>query len=326
MGGAVLSATVAVPELQVRAFRRRDSPSYSRWLMEEFPEERETVGYRAESMERLIGRAYRPEVRFLLGLLRWFGRPIFSLYFAEWNGQPAGMAFLGFGERSGFIASVVTDPAYRGRGVASAILARAHADLRRFRRRYAVLEVLVRNSGARRLYRKLGYEPIRDLQTYVGAERTEGSSVGSTRIRPWRRDDLPALIRLGERSTPPKVKEAIPVGRSTFALPTGWAAFEGSGSAGWVIERAAAPAGFFRTTFGQLSPVGHLSAPVFGEELGESERRDAVRHAANTLGRQGAKRVICELPEDLLDARTTLLSEGFQPAYGSEQMRYAIPR
>jgi ribosomal protein S18 acetylase RimI-like enzyme len=310
--------------LRIRAFRRTDAPAYSRWIVDEFPRERDAVRYTAQSMEGLMERTYTPGIQFIVKFLRLFRIPIYNLYFAEWEGQPAGMAFLGYGKRAGYIASVVTEPKFRGRGVASAIIARAHADLRRYGRGFAVLEVLLDNEGARRLYRKLGYSQIRTGETYIGPERTDPESLAVPRIRPFRKSDVAPLTALATPLTPAAVREAQPIGKSTFAQATGWAAFEGKGSAGWVIEADGAPAGFFRTTFGTLTPVGHLSTPFFGPRLTEEDRRAAIRFAAATLGRQGAHQVVCEVPDDLPDSRRAVEAEGFAPAYGSELLRCTL--
>ncbi|HEV2449507.1 MAG TPA: GNAT family N-acetyltransferase [Thermoplasmata archaeon] len=311
-------------ELRVRAFRRSDGPHYARWLMDEFPTERDTVRYTTASLQNLIERAYAPGIQFVVRFLRLFRVPIYDLYLAEVAGQAAGTAFLGYGKRAGYIASVVTDPQFRGRGVASAILARAHADLRRFGRRFVVLEVLLENEGARRLYRKLGYTQVRTLQTYLGPERSDEESTRVPSIRALRPSDVGALSAIAEAATPAPVREAQPIGKSTFTQATGWAAFEGKGSAGWVIESGDAPAGFFRTTFGSLSPVGHLSSPLFGSQVTPEERSRAVRFAVATLGRQGARQVVCELPDDHAAARQAIESEGFRPAYGSEMLRLTL--
>ncbi|MCI4345750.1 MAG: GNAT family N-acetyltransferase [Thermoplasmata archaeon] len=315
---------MALPSFSVRRFRRADAPYYARWLAEEFREEQQVVGFRPEGMKDLIDRAYRLDVRLLLGLFRLARRPIFRLFIAEQQGTPVGMAFLGFGKRAGYIASVVTSPEMRGRGVATAIMGAAHAELRRFGRPYSVLDVLLSNEGARRLYRKLGYEPIRESRVWVGAETADPAPLESEWIRELERSDLRPLLELAKAETPPAVQESTPVNRLTFARGTGWAAFEGPGSHGWVLLHEGVPSGFLRTTFGRLSPVGHLSAPLFGPKLGEAERLAALRYASSWLGRQGARGIVCELPEDLPVARATVVAAGFTPAYGQEQLRCSL--
>ncbi|MCI4363879.1 MAG: hypothetical protein L3K13_06230, partial [Thermoplasmata archaeon] len=174
------------------------------------------------------------------------------------------------------------------------------------------------------LYRKLGYEPIRESRVWVGAESADPTPLESERIRELERSDLPRLIALAKAEVPAPVQEATPVDRLTFARGTGWAAFEGPGSHGWVILHDGALSGFLRTTYGRLSPVGHLSAPLFGPALAEEERAAAVRYACSWLGRQGAHGVVCELPEDLPVARSALEAAGFTPAYGQEQLRCTL--
>jgi ribosomal protein S18 acetylase RimI-like enzyme len=58
----------------------------------------------------------------------WFGQPGWSLYLARVDGQPAATATLFNHEGVGYLADSATDPAFRGRGLHSALLRRRAQD------------------------------------------------------------------------------------------------------------------------------------------------------------------------------------------------------
>jgi ribosomal protein S18 acetylase RimI-like enzyme len=58
----------------------------------------------------------------------WLGLPGWSLYLARVDGRPAATATLFMHEKTGYCADAATDPAFRGRGLHTALLARRMAD------------------------------------------------------------------------------------------------------------------------------------------------------------------------------------------------------
>jgi GNAT superfamily N-acetyltransferase len=63
------------------------------------------------------------------GVGRWFDLDDRRLYLASVEGTPAGVAALSFGRGLGYLASAATVPAWRGRGVQSALLRRRLVDI-----------------------------------------------------------------------------------------------------------------------------------------------------------------------------------------------------
>lgn len=69
----------------------------------------------------------------------------------------------------GYVTDVAVHSDYRRRGVARALLARAEEDARNRRKRMLTLYVAASNSGARSLYRQLGFVDVRTRHSFMTA-------------------------------------------------------------------------------------------------------------------------------------------------------------
>lgn len=89
------------------------------------------------------------------------------LIVAEVNGDIAGYS-LGYmeGWSVGHIASLAVRPAYRRRGIGTALMLRLESELASEGAYLVRLEVSVNNEVAKSLYLKLGYRPVRLLPGY----------------------------------------------------------------------------------------------------------------------------------------------------------------
>ena len=83
------------------------------------------------------------------------------------DGEPAGICKLGIRGDRGWIAGIGISTAHRGQGVGEELM-RGVLDVARDRGlREVWLEVLVQNEPAIRLYEKLGFEHVRDLEVWT---------------------------------------------------------------------------------------------------------------------------------------------------------------
>ncbi|MXV61421.1 ribosomal protein S18-alanine N-acetyltransferase [Natronorubrum sp. JWXQ-INN-674] len=71
-----------------------------------------------------------------------------------------------FGRQLGHIKDIAVHPDHRGTGIGSALLSRAIAVLTARGADSVKLEVRRSNEGAKRLYRKFGFEPLRRVPNY----------------------------------------------------------------------------------------------------------------------------------------------------------------
>jgi ribosomal protein S18 acetylase RimI-like enzyme len=83
------------------------------------------------------------------------------------EGEPAGICKLALRDDQGWIAGVGVTPAHRGTGVGRALMEAAVEEARARGVRDLWLEVLVQNEPAIRLYERLGFEHVRDLEVWA---------------------------------------------------------------------------------------------------------------------------------------------------------------
>jgi predicted GNAT family acetyltransferase len=98
--------------------------------------------------------------RFLQSRLR-------GMYLWEHDGQPVSMAGFGGPTPNGIrIGPVYTPPALRGRGYASACVARLSQDMLNSGRKYCFLFTDLANPTSNHIYQVIGYEPVVDVDVY----------------------------------------------------------------------------------------------------------------------------------------------------------------
>jgi predicted N-acetyltransferase YhbS len=97
--------------------------------------------------------------------------------------------------RTGCIGSLVTDQAYRMRGIGRTLM----ADALEFARRRGLASILL--SGIPNFYSRFGYVDVFDASDHVIQRAAVASlDTGGARVRPLRDGDAPALLRLFERT------------------------------------------------------------------------------------------------------------------------------
>ena len=147
---------------------------------------------------------------------------------AEEDGRPVGFIFCVIGDRgrkTAHVTDIYVRPEARDRGIGSALLAEVIEPARQAGLDHVSLEVLLRNTGARRLYERLGFVPVDMFMVApIGAlaERLHSDqrpeSYGSLHVQT---DDVTAVERA--------VKQYLPrLGRSewseVFPANNGWVA------------------------------------------------------------------------------------------------------
>ena len=78
----------------------------------------------------IAGRSIPQGAQFKDNVRPWLGEPGWQLYLARCEGRPADAAILFLRDKVGYCADATTDPAFRGRGLQTALLARRIADAR----------------------------------------------------------------------------------------------------------------------------------------------------------------------------------------------------
>jgi ribosomal protein S18 acetylase RimI-like enzyme len=116
--------------------------------------------------------------------------------------RPVGFCVLGVRGEEGWIGGMGVAPSERQTGVGEALMRDVLEEARRRGLRRVVLEVLEQNDPARRLYEKLGFERVRDLEIWTLDEARAGEAREvpreeaqawirdrRTEVEPWQRAD-----------------------------------------------------------------------------------------------------------------------------------------
>ena len=298
----------------IRDLRGTDGAILFRLMDREFPEESALLGGRPEGFERVVRRVYRWDMRFVLALLRLFGRPVFRFLAVEADGHLVATTMVTFPRGSAYVSNVVVDPAYRRRGYAKRMLEEALVTARRADRRFIALDVLDTNTAARTLYESLGYRPLRSSVHLVHDDLSKFAppSPPNRAIRPFERSDAPALVTIARRALPARVAEVLPVGESRFVHSS----FEGrlleSEGAAWVVDRGRGAEGHVSGFRSAVFDAGNVSAPVLSESLEPALAVELVRTAVAWCAGRKLPRVLAFVTDENPRGRAALEAAGFR--------------
>jgi ribosomal protein S18 acetylase RimI-like enzyme len=304
----------------IRELRKTDATRVFELLKIGFPEEESLIGTNPEGFAKVVKRLFRWDTQFVIRLLRLFGRPIYRFFVVEEDGRVVATTLLSFPERSGYVSTVVVDPAYRRRGLAQALLERARAVTQASGRRYIVLDVLSQNTAARTLYERIGYRPLREGALFVRDANAPLTGGPSTALRPFRPRDARALVEVSRRSIPPEVMEVLPVAEGALRGSNFVDRVLESASAAWVIDHGRGPEAHLSATATRASNSGHVSSPIIGEGVSAPEAVALVRTAIDWCVAQGAPRIATHVPVANVRGRAALLEGGFHEALADQTL------
>jgi ribosomal protein S18 acetylase RimI-like enzyme len=111
--------------------------------------------------------------------------------------EPVAVALLGVRGEAGYIAGMGVAPSHRGRGLGEAVMRAVLASARERGVRRVQLEVLVQNGSALRLYERLGFRHVRDLEvwSFPAPGPAPAGAVAGVTVTPATLDDAHAFVR-----------------------------------------------------------------------------------------------------------------------------------
>ncbi len=302
--------------MTVRELQGRDAADLLRFMKQYFPEEEALLGTRPEGFFEVVRRIFRWDVRFVLGLLRLVGRPIFRFFVVEEAGRLVATTLLTFSRRAGYVSMVVVDPAWRRRGLAQSLLERARAASRARRRPYLVLDVLAANTPARALYDRLGFRTLRETAYFVH-ERPDGGAPPAAAVpglRPFRSEDARALVATARRVRPAVVEEVLPATERELTGSPWEGDLLASERAAWVIDDGAGAVAWVAAAVSRATEAGHLSSPILAESLDPERALGLVATATRWCADRGSPRVLAMVPRENERGRAALVGAGFREA------------
>jgi len=300
--------------MTVREYRKGESFGVADLWRRNPSQETPLLGLDPTVVGDILRKTERLNIRFVVGLARLLGRPIFMMLVVDIEGRVMGSTLLNFTPEAGYVSGVVVDTSVRRRGNAQAMLRACDELCQRYRRSYVVLDVLSENAPALRLYDRWGYQPLRDvhwLSRVFGPEAPLPPLTGTVRIRPFRRSDGPRLAEIDNALMPPEVRSILPRHAGEFRVPAVAGGLLESETEAWVAEVDGRPAGFLRATLSHLMEAANLSSPMFRPDVPEPVAQDLLVTALRWIEERKAPRVVTELPEHRIRFLPLLSSLGF---------------
>jgi len=182
----------------IRDFRKSDLDDLLRLLPVSNAEEFKVTGFDPDHTRDMINRLYGWGGRFLLGLLRLFGKQPMKFLVAEADGKLVGTTIVDDRGKAGSISVVMVHPDYRRRGIATRLMTGALDFVRRRRKFRAVLGVMSTNTAAKDLYVKLGFKTFEHAVYFVGEVDSlrVSKDIDGVEVRPFRKGDLDEVYEL----------------------------------------------------------------------------------------------------------------------------------
>ncbi len=306
--------------MKVRELRAADAPRILEFLQKYFPEEEALMGTRPEGFRRLIHRVFRWDTRFLLGLFRLLGRPIFNYFVIEEDGRLVASTMLTYEGPSGYVSMVVVDPAYRRRGFAQTLLERARATSERRGKKFVALDVLAHNAPAIALYERLGYRRLR-ASGFMVLDSTDAlvarPEPSSPAIRPFRLTDADAIVAIVRERNPAEVERVLPMRTGELRGSSLIDRVLEAQVAAWVIDRGKGAEGWIRATVTQMSDASNVSRPIVAPTVEPELAVSLVRTAGSWCAARRPGRILSMITEENQLGRAALEGAGFHEAIAS---------
>jgi GNAT superfamily N-acetyltransferase len=280
--------------LEFRDLRRADLPSYQAVILSGMGELERAIGM-DQAVLPLIRLLQRPGVWFVYRVLRALGRSI-RIVVAIDHGTVVSTASVVTRRTVGVIVGVSTEPAARGRGIATQLIERAHRIVREKGIPWLALDVESTNETALRIYRRLGYRDVGRFAWFTGelpphdatprSTMIELSGAGLRAILPWVEEHRPVEIRRPF----PTTQRLLSHLELLFALP-------GAKSKTWGLRRAHGPTAVVRGYFAPINSTAYLIPAAWEPSVPEEAFSSLLGPGIDWARSLAAKRIVTAVPE-----------------------------
>ncbi|MFY9716743.1 MAG: GNAT family N-acetyltransferase [Thermoplasmata archaeon] len=303
--------------VEIRELRRRDIPSYERVILSGIGELERAIGI-DQTVVPLIRTLRRPGVWILYFLSRAVGRSIRILVAVE-QGRIVSTTSVVPRKTVGVVVGVATEPAARGRGIATQLLQEAHRIVREKGTPWLALDVESTNLTALRIYQRLGYREVARFTWFVGdlpppesAPRSTMSDLSGPRLRavlPWVEEHRSADVR-GPFPATPRMLSHVEL---LFALP-------GSKSKTWGLPGAHGPTGVVRGYYAPINATAYLIPAAWESSLPPDAFPSLLEPGIEWARGLGASRIVASVPEPIGAWDATMTSVGLKRSVSTSLM------
>jgi len=189
----------------IRDLRKSDLGDLLGLLQTCFTKELEISGFDPDHVAEMVNRAFGRTATLILALLRLLGREPGKFFGAEADGKIVGTTFVNNHGKSGYISTVMVNPDYRRKGVATVLMTTALNYVRRTKKVRAVLHVDSMNESAKNLYVKLGFKTFEHAAFFVKETNPTHAheNAAGVKVRELQKGDLDEVYNLIETSEDP---------------------------------------------------------------------------------------------------------------------------
>jgi len=305
--------------LTFRSLRRSDYPNYRPVVLLGLGKLERSTGL-DRSSEVMVAMLSRRSTWFVLGLFRLFGRPLLRVFVALDGERVVGTGMLLWTRNTGYVAGMSTVPEYRGRGIASRILALGQAEAMRRRRDWLVLYVESENETARRVYRKAGYRDgaISTWFVRTGVPPTSGPVPAGT--RPATDSEVEAVAPALEEGRAAEYRAAFPLTAHLLTHLQMLLSGRRVEHRTWVFRGASGSPVAVRAYYDPDTGVGTYLVVTGRSGPTAEEVSTALGAATDWLRARGAAKCVAVVSEPAGAAGTALERLGFAPAVSTTVM------
>jgi ribosomal protein S18 acetylase RimI-like enzyme len=307
----------------IRDFRKSDLDDLLRLLPVSNAEEFKVTGFDPDHTRDMINRLYGWAGRFLLRLLRLFGKRPMKFLVAEDDGKLVGTTIVDDRGKAGSISVVMVHPDYRRRGIATKLMTNALDFIQRGKKVRAILGVISTNTAAIDLYMKLGFTTFEHALYFVGEAdslRVSKDVVG-VEVRPFRKGDLDEVYELVVASEDPVRLKIYDFTRKNLRTPFLRRLFSFATQIKLVAAYDGRIVGYAEasyTTPSEVGRIGFIHVNAEGRLLGvEKMLVNAGRSEIEKAGVNRFRVVVPSTRQDLMDAVKDL---GFKEAFTVDGM------
>jgi len=301
----------------IRDFRKSDLDELLRLLPICNAEEFSASGFDPDHIRGMVNRLYGWRGRFLLGLMRLFGRKPFKFFVAEADGKLVGTTIVEDRGNTSWISAVMVDPDYRRRGIAMRLMTDALGYVRANGKKRAALGVLSTNVPAIDLYSKLGFKAFEHRGYFVGDTDSflAPQNVSGVVIRPFRNDDLEDVYQLIVASEDAARLKIYDFRKSNLRTPR-FGGFRSASELKFVALYDGAIVGYAETSYTtprEVARIGFVHVNAAGRRLKvESLLVNAARSEVEKAGVYRFRIIVPMTQSELLEAVRAL---GFKEAF-----------
>ncbi len=294
-------------QVLIRDFRKADLASLLKLLPTCFANEFEVTGFDPDHVTYMVNRGYGSVGRLVRGLLRVVGKEPMKFLVAEVDGKIVGTTIVSDQGKLAYIASVMVDPDYRRRGIASKMIESALDYVRERGKARAVLHVETKNEPAIGVYTNMGFKAFEQVTYFVKDVDSEQllGTVPNIRIREFQKEDIGVVYELVKASEDSEHLRIFDFSKKEFETTLLQRLFRFSTQKKLVAMSDGEIVGYVSASYTTPKQAGHIaSVNVTPEGKTLNVEKLLIEAATNEIIKGGVRRVrltVSVKKEDLIE-------------------------